>query len=86
MQANVQEPAVVCRAERRELRQVPENMDEPRQDISDASRGAAGIFGVRKEDEGRQSALLEQEVIVISGKFDLIEQVCINICTTTLHF
>lgn len=54
---DIQRPAVVCRAQGPEFGQVPEDVDEPREDVRDTSRGAPGVLGFRKEDEGRVSAL-----------------------------
>jgi hypothetical protein len=62
-----EQEGLVRGAQGHEFGQILEAVDEPREDVSDAGRGAAGVSGVCEEDEGREQAVSDEsyEVKVI---------------------
>lgn len=55
-----------------ELGQIPQDVDESREDVSDAERSSRGLFGVCEEDEGWLQAVPnvarhKEQIIITHG-------------------
>jgi hypothetical protein len=69
---------MVCRVEGHELGQIPQDVDEPREDISDPSGGAPSLSSLRKEDERRMQTIPDiadrnQDEVIIEGGYSIMD-------------